>query len=179
LSFPVVSGKGRGYAPEQVDGLIARARRQYENPALGLLDSGVLQSARFELVAEGYEPAPIDAAIARIADRLEQLEIERRFRSGSQRQLMREHEELIERIINVLRGGSAKAFSTEPNGYKRGEVREAMQQIRVADSKISDLDTVELRTKPFGLARHGFSRSEVDEFMVHVVSAILMQRAIS
>jgi teichoic acid transport system ATP-binding protein len=72
LSFPVVSGKSRGYAPAQVDGLIARARRQYENPALGLLDSGVLQSARFELVAEGYEPAPVDAAIARIADRLEQ-----------------------------------------------------------------------------------------------------------
>ena len=178
MSFPVVSGKSRGYAPAQVDGLIARARRQYENPALGLLDSGVLQSARFELVAEGYDPAPVDAAIARIADRLEQLEIEKRVRTGSPRQLMREHEELIDRIANVLQAGSTKAFSIEPNGYGRAGVRALMQQIRVVDSKISDLDTVELRTKPFGLTRRGLSRREVDEFLVLVVSAILMQRAI-
>lgn len=178
MSFPVVSGKSRGYAPAQVDGLIARARRQYENPALGLLDSGVLQSARFELVAEGYEPAAVDAAIARIADRLEQLEIEKRVRAGSQRQLLREHEELIARVEAVLKAGSSKAFSIEPNGYKRAEVREVLQRLRIVDSKLSDLDTVELRTKPFGLARRGLSRREVDEFMALVVSAILMQRAI-
>lgn len=178
MSFPVVSGKSRGYAPAQVDGLIARARRQYENPALGLLDSGVLQSARFELVAEGYDPSPVDAAIARIADRLEQLEIEKRVRAGSQRQLLREHEELIARVEAVLKAGSAKAFSIEPNGYKRAEVREILQRLRIVDSRLSDLDTVELRTKPFGLSRRGLSRREVDEFMALVVSAILIQRAI-
>ena len=173
-----MSGKSRGYAPAQVDGLIARARRQYENPALGLLDSGVLQSARFELVAEGYDPAPVDAAIARIADRLEQLEIEKRVRTGSPRQLMREHEELIDRIANVLQADSTKAFSIEPNGYRRAGVRALMQQIRIVDSKISDLDTVEFRTKPLGMARRGLSRREVEEFLVLVVSATLMQRAI-
>jgi hypothetical protein len=91
---------------------------------------------------------------------------------------MREHEELIDRITKVLQTGSGKAFSIEPNGYRRTGVRALMQQIRVVDSKISDLDTVELRTKPFGLARRGLSRREVDEFMALVVSAILIQRAI-
>jgi DivIVA domain-containing protein len=178
LNFPVVGEKRIGYATGQVDSLISRARRQYEHPALGLLDSSVLQAAHFEPVAGGYDPASVDAAIARIADHLEQLEIEKRVRFTSTSQLMREHESLVARIASVLLARSTKAFSIEPNGYRRAQVAVVMRQVRITDSKISELDTVALRTRPFGLARRGLSRRGVDEFMALVVSAILMQRAI-
>ena len=173
-----MAGKARGYAPSQVDGLINRARSQYENPDNKLFDSSVLQSVIFDLVPEGYEPAAVDAAIARIADRLEQIDIEKRVLAGAKLQLVRDYEEQIARIASALAAGPDKLFGLEPLGYRRAEVRAAMRQLSVSEARVSDLDTVELRARTFSLARRGYSRLEVDEFMNLVASTILTQRAI-
>lgn len=177
MSFPLVSDKERGYDVSQVDGLISRARRQYDNPALGLMTSDVLQAARFSLVPAGYEVAAVDSALARIADKFEEHDIAQRVRQGAQRQLHRELEELLSRIEPYLAGGLG-AFSKQRGGYHPKLVRQLMSRIRITDGRLSDLDSFELRTAPLGYRRSGLDRTQIDEFLALVIAANHRQRAL-
>lgn len=178
MNFSKVEGKNRGYDPEQVDGLISRARRQYEQPSLELMTSDVLQAARFTLVEGGYEIGEVDNAIARIADQFEEQEIARQLRFGAQRQLRRELDDLIARISATLDGGFSKAFSRSAGGYHPKLVRQAFSRVKVIDGRIDLIDTLELRSQPLGYRRTGLSRLEVDEFFSLVIAAVQRQRAL-
>lgn len=178
MNFSRVEQAKRGYDPDQVDGLIARARRQYEQPSLQLMTSGVLQAARFSLTPGGYEVAEVDAAIARIADQFEEQEINRQLRSGAQRHLRRELDELLGRISEVLQRGFGQAFSRSSGGYDPKLVRQVFAKIEIKDGKITLLDTLELRSQALGYKRNGLSRHEVDEFFGMVIASIQRQRAL-
>jgi DivIVA domain-containing protein len=179
MNFSTVEGNKRGYSPEQVDGLIARARRQYEQPSLELMTSGVLQAARFSLVDGGYEISEVDAAIARIADQFEEQEIARQIRVGAHRQLRRELDELTDRIGKVVEGGFGRAFSKASGGYDPKLVRAAFSKVKLSAGQIELLDTIELRSQPLGYRRSGLSRLEVDEFFGLVIAAVQRQRALT
>jgi DivIVA domain-containing protein len=178
MNFSTVEGTKRGYHPEQVDGLISRARRQYEQPSLELMTSGVLQAARFSLVEGGYEVSEVDNAIARIADQFEEQEIARQLRSGAHRQLRRELDELIERIGERLDRGFSRAFSKASGGYDPKLVRQVFARVKISDGSIELIDTLELRSQPLGYRRKGLSRLEVDEFLGLVIAAVQRQRAL-
>lgn len=60
-----VSGKILGYDPEQVDGLLDRVRRQYDNPQSRLVTPGMLAVAKFDLIPGGYRIDEVDSIIAR------------------------------------------------------------------------------------------------------------------
>jgi DivIVA domain-containing protein len=178
MNFSVVSGRQRGYDPVQVDGLISRARRQYEMPHLDMMTSGVLQAARFSLVQGGYAVAEVDSAIARIAERFEEEEISRALRAGASRQVSRELDDLLVRISRVLQLGFKRAFTAQRWGYDPKLVREIFSRVKVANGRIELIDTLELRSSPLGSKRRGLSRLEVDEFLGFVIAAVQRQRAL-
>jgi DivIVA domain-containing protein len=71
MSIQKVPGRLLGYDPEQVDGLLDRVKRQYDNPNSRIVTPGMLSVAKFELVPGGYRIDQVDAAIAKVADDFE------------------------------------------------------------------------------------------------------------
>ena len=176
MSIQKVSGKILGYDPEQVDGLLDRVRRQYENPQARLVTPGMLAVAKFDLVPGGYRIDEVDSSLAKVADEFEVKELTERIAKFGKTEIKRDQRKLIGVIAETLARSSKERFTPSPNGYRQKQVEQLVSQIRVANGVLSGPEPMEIRTRELGSAKGGPSRSEVNEFLALVVTALHTQR---
>ena len=178
MEFPSTSAKIPGYDPEQVDVLVARLNRQYENPSLKLVTSSMLSVVKFDLVPGGYQIPAVDKAIAGFAETFLEREVAGKVKRGGRDGVAAELAAALREIRRVTELPAGKAFSRSRNGYKRRQVKAILKKLEIKRGVISELDALTLRTTPFGRSRSGFDRTEVDEFLALVIKALHCQRAL-
>lgn len=171
-----VSGTILGYDPEQVDGLLDRVRRQYDNPQSRLVTPGMLAVAKFDLIPGGYRIDEVDSIIAKVADDFEVKEISERLAKFGRAEIKRDHRKIIGMVAETLARSRKERFSPARNGYRQKQVDQLVSQIKVADGLISGPEPMEIRTRELGSSKGGPSRSEVNEFLALVVTALHTQR---
>ena len=171
-----VSGKILGYDPEQVDGLLDRVRRQYDNPQSRLVTPGMLAVAKFDLIPGGYRIDEVDLIIAKVADEFEIKEISERITRFGKTEIKRDHRKIIGVIAETLARSNKERFSPTRNGYRPKQVEQLISLIKVADGQLSGPEPMDIRTRELGSAKGGPSRSEVNEFLALVVTALHTQR---
>jgi DivIVA domain-containing protein len=176
MSIQRVSSKLLGYDPEQVDGLLDRVRRQYDNPNSRIVTPGMLSVAKFDLVSGGYRIDQVDAAIAKIADDFEVREITERIAKFGKTEIKRDVRKLVGQIAEVLARPAKERFSSAKNGYQQKEVERLLSLLRILDGQLLGPEPMELRTRELGSSRGGPSKSEVNEFLAQAVSALHTQR---
>lgn len=176
MSIQKVSGKMLGYDPEQVDGLLDRVRRQYDNPQLRLVTPGMLAVAKFDLVPGGYRIDEVDLAVAKVADDFEIRELTEKIAKYGKTEIKRDHRKIVGMLAETLARPGKERFSSSPTGYRRKLVEQLVKQIRVSEGLIFAPEPMDIRTRQLGTAKGGPSRSEVNEFLALVVTALHTQR---
>ncbi len=176
MSIRRVSAQLLGYDPEQVDGLLDRVRRQYDNPQSRLVTPGMLAVAKFDLIPGGYRIDEVDLAIAKVADEFELRELAERISKYGKIEIKRDNRKIIGMVAEILARPSKERFSPSRNGYRNQQVEQLVREVRVADGLISGPEPMDIRTRELGSAKGGPSRSEVNEFLALVVTALHTQR---
>ena len=157
---------------------MARIKTQYKNPERKLITSAMLAVAKFDLVPGGYQIQVVDDALAKAADTFDQREVERRLRDEGRAAIAGELTQLLNIIRPVLERRAKESFGLQRNGYSRKLVSALLRRISVKRGDVSAPEPYELRTMNLGRSGSGFERSEVDEFLGVVISAIHRQRAL-
>jgi DivIVA domain-containing protein len=171
MVFPKSKPDLMGYHPDQVDALLARIKVQFEVASRSLITSSIVSVARFDMVAGGYQIAPVDSTLAKLADSLEAREIAVRMSKSGKSGVLNELNLLLAEISQVLDGKPKKRFSGQKNGYSKSQVAELLNSIRVIRGKLVSPLPLDVRTRPLGSARSGLSRAEIDAFCGLVASA--------
>ncbi len=178
MDFSRTSAKIPGYDPEQVDALVSRLQRQFDNPGLKLVTSSTLSVVKFDLVPGGYQIPAVDSAIARFAETFLEREIAGKVRRGGRDEIAAELSKALRQIRKVTEAKRRKAFSKAAGGYKKRQVIAILKKIELKRGMVSEIDPILLRTVAFGRSRSGFDRTEVDEFLTLVIKAWHCQRAL-
>ncbi|WP_240739919.1 DivIVA domain-containing protein [Leucobacter triazinivorans] len=181
-SFPLASGSQRGYAPEQVDDFLARARAAYEG-ATGEPETMTAEEVRrtaFAVKRGGYAPRYVDAAL----DRLEEVFFERRRRAllreqgedawwAETRQLLSEVRGRIQRA----RGRRFRRRGMFATGYRRSQVDAFLDRIsEMFERRELALQPAEVRDVVFHSEWRGYDEDQVDALLDAVVELILATR---
>jgi DivIVA domain-containing protein len=178
MGFPNTSGKIPGYDPGQVDALMARVERQYQNPELKTLRSDMLDVVKFDLVPGGYQIPIVDSALAKMAEIFLEREVAGRLRRLGPESLTQELGSNLKHIRKVAELGAGKAFTKERDGYRVRDVQGVVKSLELARGSIAGVDSMELRTISFRRSRTGLDRSEVDQFLSRIITALHLQRAL-
>ncbi len=179
MDFPRTKPKVLGYDPQQVDVLFARLQRQYENPSLKLVDSSVVNVAKFDLVPGGYQIPAIDSALAKLVEIFLEREIAGQVKSGKRDKVAKELASNLKEIKSVLENGPKKVFAIEKQGFRKRDVIALVRRIEIKRGALSAPDSLELRTMGFRRSRSGFDRAEVDAFLNLVIRSQHCQKALS
>ena len=179
MSFPLTAAKLQGYDTQQVDALMERVKKQYENPHLELVTAAMLGVAQFDLVSGGYQIPAVDSAIARVADTLEQREVDRALKVNGRGATATALALQIREIKQVLEREPKTRFAGSRNGYSKREVEKLLKRFSIKRGVLSVPDTFEIRTISLGRSASGFERAEVDEFLALVVAAAITQQTLS
>jgi DivIVA domain-containing protein len=177
MDFPRTKPKVLGYDPEQVDVLLQRLQRQYENPELKLVTSAVVNVAKFDLVPGGYQIPVVDTAIAKLAEIFLEREIAGLVRT-SRAQVALELSNNLREIKAVLEAGPKKSFSSQNQGFKKRDVAALLRRIEIKRGALNAPDSLELRTIGFRRSRSGLDRLEVDAFLNLVIRTLHCQKAL-
>ncbi|BDQ00500.1 hypothetical protein [Aquiluna sp. KACHI24] len=177
MDFPRTKPKVLGYDPEQVDVLLQRLQRQYENPELKLVTSAVVNVAKFDLVPGGYQIPVVDSAIAKLAEIFLEREIAGLVRS-SRTKVSQELASNLKEIRAVLEAGAKKSFSVQSQGFSKRDVASLLKRIDVKRGVLSAPESLELRTIGFRRSRNGLDRLEVDTFLNLVIRTLHCQKAL-
>ena len=164
-----------GYDSEQVDALLDRVRRQYENPKSRIVTPAMLAAAEFTLAPGGYRIDQTDTALAEVAIEFESRELKARLERLGQKRFQIETRTLIGTIVKVLSQDGKIQFSPARNGYNPRKVRDILNQLRVVDGVLTAPTAIELKTAPLGRKNGGPARFEVNEFLGIVVSVLQRQ----
>lgn len=176
MSIQKVTGKLLGYDPEQVDALLDRVRRQYENPHSRIVTPSMLSVAKFDLVPAGYRIDQVDFALAKIADDFEVRELSERLTRIGKAELKRENRRLIGQISEVMARDPEDRFSKARAGYRPKQVNQLLDMVRVQDGVLLGPEPMEIRTRELGRGRGGPNKTEVNEFLALIVTALHAQR---
>lgn len=171
-----VGGKVLGYDTEQVDALMDRVRRQYENPRSRFVIPSMLSSAGFDLVPGGYRIDQVDQALAQVAEDFEKADLQRRLERLGKRAIQRELESMLETVARVIATEPDKRFSPARSGFNKKLVRQLIADVRVENGKISAPDSMDLRTRPLGRSSGGPARAEVNELISVIIGAVHRQQ---
>ncbi len=176
MSIQKVTGKLLGYDPEQVDALLDRVRRQYENPQSRIVTPSMLSVAKFDLVPAGYRIDQVDFALAKVADDFEVRELTERLGRIGKTEMRRENRRLIGMISEVISRDPKDRFSQARSGYRPKQVNQLLDLIRVQEGVLLGPEPMELRTRELGRGKGGPNKTEVNEFLAMTVTALHAQR---
>lgn len=179
MDFPRTKPKVLGYDPSQVDVLFARLQRQYEDPALKLVDSSIVNVAKFDLVPGGYQIPAIDAALAKLVEIFLEREIAGQVKSGKRDKVSKELAANLKEIKAVLEIGPKKVFLVEKQGFRKRDVIALVKRIEIKRGVLVAPESLELRTIGFRRSRQGFDKAEVDAFLNLVIRSQHCQKALS
>lgn len=169
-SFATVPKGKFGYSMKEVDLLIARARDQYSNASAQLLDWRELSNYVFTLEKNGYQPAAVDAALAKLQDTFAEKELVLRESDSAQLR-----QALVSRIARPKR----KRFRSSGVlglGYSRSQVDALLAVVGEYLEGRDELSIGEVRQLVFKLQRGGYIESQVDAYIDRLVEYIQTNR---
>ncbi|MEY3561712.1 MAG: hypothetical protein RL068_864 [Actinomycetota bacterium] len=176
MSFPLTAAKLQGYHPEQVDALMSRVKKQFDNPSADLVTARMLAVVKFDLVPGGYQISAVDSAIARVADTFEEREIQKEIQRVGRGRIATELAASLRDLKQVLEADPKAVFSKAPGGYSPKLVNALLRRIIIKRSSLMAPDPYELRTISLGRSGSGYDRGQVDELLATVVTALHQQR---
>jgi DivIVA domain-containing protein len=179
FTFPKVDKKTPGYAPEQVDQFLAKARAQFTNPVEGGVSAHDVRNTEFDLVHGGYALELIDGAMDKLEDSFASREIQRQKTERGSYAL----DDRLSRVVELIRGRlnrpSGKRFANTGlllRGYSRKQVDVLCEHItRHLDSQ-APLSIDEVRRVVFNNKRGGYVEAQVDAFIDRVIEALQIEQ---
>ena len=181
-SFPLATGTQPGYAPEQVDEFLARARASYEGAdtaGSGMTAEEVRQTA-FPVKRGGYATRYVDAAL----DRLEEVFFERerraKVRAAGEEAWWDETRALLSDVrgrIQRPRGSRFRRRGVFATGYRRSQVDAFLDRVaEMFERRELGLKPAEVRDVVFHSQWRGYDEDQVDALLDGVVELILSTR---
>lgn len=178
-SFPLATGSQPGYAPEQVDEFLGRARQSYEGAGSGMTSEEVRQTA-FPVKRGGYATRYVDAAL----DRLEEVFFERerraKVRAAGEDAWWDETRELLSEVrgrIQRPRGRRFRRRGLFATGYRRSQVDAFLDRVsEMFERRELGLKPAEVRDVVFHSQWRGYDEDQVDALLDGVVELILSTR---
>ncbi|MCD2497162.1 MULTISPECIES: DivIVA domain-containing protein [Microbacterium] len=175
--FPRTTGRTKGYERRSVDSFLAHARSAFErrSDAVALTADDIRQAA-FPLVRDGYEIAPVDAALGRIEDAFAARERDARIRAvgvdGWVEQARATAQIVLERISRPRTQRFRRAGLLR-YGYRIDEVDLVTDKL-VGYFEHGDRVTPEqVRAAAFRMQRNGYAEEQVDAVLDAVVEVML------
>jgi DivIVA domain-containing protein len=179
FTFPRVESKKPGYAPEQVDQFLSRARAQFNNPVDGGVTAHEVRNTEFDLIHGGYAPEVIDGAMDKLEDSFAGREIQRQKAEKGSYAL----DDRLARVIELVRGRINRPkglrFSNTGlllRGYSRKQVDALCEHITRHFDSQAPISIDEVRRVVFNAKRGGYVESQVDAFIDRVIEAIQIEQ---
>jgi DivIVA domain-containing protein len=179
FTFPRVESKKPGYAPEQVDQFLSRARAQFNNPVDGGVTAHEVRNTEFDLIHGGYAPEVIDGAMDKLEDSFAGREIQRQKAEKGSYAL----DDRLARVIELVRGRinrpKGQRFSNTGlllRGYSRKQVDALCEHITRHFDSQAPISIDEVRRVVFNAKRGGYVESHVDAFIDRVIEALQIEQ---
>jgi DivIVA domain-containing protein len=179
FTFPKAGPKQPGYAPEQVEAFLSRARSQFNNP----VDSGVtaydVRNTEFDLVHGGFIPEIVDGAMDKLEDSFASREILRQKTEKGSYALDDRFARVLELIRGRLERPKGKRFSNTGlllRGYSRKQVDALCEHITRHFDSQAPISIVEVRRVVFNAKRGGYVEAQVDAFIDRVIEALQIEQ---
>lgn len=178
FSFPKESAKVDGYKPEQVDGFVELARRQFNDPTLSLVTADQVRNTEFDFVPGGYIIGAVDTALDRLEDSFAAREIAHQKNTRGEAALADRQERVTEIIKGRLGRPKGKKFKSTGwllRGYSRKQVDQLCDQIALHVGSGTKLPLNVVRRSTFKAKRGGYVESQVDAFIDRVVELLQIE----
>lgn len=175
-TFPSARGRRRGYAPDEVDRFLERARQAYDDTSVDTLSALEVRHTAFSVHRGGYETQAVDAALERLETALAGRERESRRRALGESGFRERTRLLWNDIAARLDRGDGRRFSRVSvlsHGYRVREVDHLARQVADYLDRSAPLRIDTVRSAAFGAQRGGYRESEVDALLDAVVESML------
>ena len=174
--FRTLSRFSHGYAVDEVDEFLRRAKVAYNGPLTDEFSEETVRNVAFTKARGGYDPAVIDEAL----DRLEAAFVQKRratvvAESGENAWLNSTYKEAKSLYPRLLRPAGQRFRDAEGTGYAKAEVDDLLSRLsRYFDGK-ADLTSAELRSAVFAPAKGAaaYDESVVDVYLERAASVLL------
>lgn len=174
-SFPRVSGRSKGYDPDAVDSFLTEARAAFES-AEPSVSAAQVRAAAFPLVRDGYDVAPVDAALARIEDAFARRERADALSRKGARAWVGASRKLAQEVLDRLSRPARHRFRRVPLlrfGYRIDEVDLVAGRIARYLETGEGLSIEQVRTVAFRMQLGGYDEAQVDAVLDAVVDVML------
>lgn len=197
-TFRRVGRLNSGYAPQQVDDFLARAKLAYARAqnvsdeaaqdagnsaefadagARGeMMDESTVREVSFDWVRNGYDPALVDAAL----DRLETAFVQRcraavLENEGEEAWLQRAYAQAQSLYPRMMRPAGSKFAQADGIGYAKSEVDDFLNRLSNYFNGTSELDASDIREVTFKKARgsQAYDEAVVDVYLDRAVNVLL------
>lgn len=153
-TFERVGALSWGYAPQEVDDFLTRAKTAYSSSSSSEFDESTVRNAGFSRVRRGYDPTVVDAAM----DRLEAAFIQRRRShiinvEGESVWLNQIYDQAKSLYPRLLRPAGQRFADAEGWGYLKEDVDALLEKLTAYFDGKAPLASNELRNAVFGQAR--------------------------
>lgn len=175
-AFPHVTGRGKGYRPEDVDAFLARARAAFESDESTDVDSAAVRTAAFPLVRRGYQIGAVDAALSRIEDAFAARERESALSRRGARAWVGQSRQLAQDILDRLTRPKGHRFTRVGMfryGYRVDEVDIVADKLAGFLESGENVTVEQVRSVAFRMQRRGYSEAQVDAVLDGVVEVML------
>lgn len=173
-AFPLTTGRRKGYEPKAVETFLDEARSAFEAED-STLASEDIRAIAFPLVRDGYEIAPVDAALARIEDAFAQRERAAALSQRGARAWVGASRALAQEVLNRLSRPSRHRFrrvSPLRFGYRVDEVDLVAGRIARYLESGDGLTVEQVRTVAFRMQLRGYDEAQVDAVLDAVVDVM-------
>jgi DivIVA domain-containing protein len=175
-SFPVTTGRTKGYEKKAVDAFLARARTAFEIDDESALTAEEVRTAAFPLVRHGYTIAAVDAALGRVEDAFAAREREVSVSSAGAGawvdRTRAEAQEILDRL-NRPRGHRFARVAALRYGYRIDEVDLVADKIAGYLASGQPVTVEQVRSVAFRMQRRGYRETQVDALLDAVVEVML------
>ncbi len=180
-TFPRVRKHERGYAAEEVEEFLARAREAYAAPRgeEGAIGAQQIRDTTFTIVKRGYSATHVDAALERLEDAFATRERERAL-NEDETGWYGDARGVAQIVLDRLARPSGQRFarsSVFAQGYRRRDVDRFANRIARYLQDGKPLTVEDVRTVTFRPQRGGYRERQVDYLLDSVVSVMLAVRA--
>jgi DivIVA domain-containing protein len=178
-TFPTVKKSKRGYATEDVDGFLARARRAYDAGA-GDLTAAQIRHTAFPMARGGYSTSHVDAALERLEDVFAARERDEARAERGDAAWLSDARSTAQVILNRLGRPQGQRFARTgvlTYGYHRADVDRFAGRLARYFQDGKPMSVEEVRTVVFRPQRRGYVEAQVDLLLDSVVDVMLAVRS--
>lgn len=177
-SFPVVTGKAKGYHRAAVDTFLDAARRAFESDDDALTADDV-RLASFPMVRDGYAVEDVDAALARVEDAFAARARARAVRREGVENWVAKARADAQVILDHLGRDRRHRFARTgflTFGYRKDEVDHVTDRIAGFLRDGDELTVEQVRKAAFRMQRGGYREEQVDALLDATVDVMLAVR---